>query len=547
MPNCITGSIEVYEPSPEMPWNKRRVQHLYNRMGMGASVADIDWALSLSPAEVIDTLVDEAVALPIPDETVFDWIHAPIYDNGINNGRLFDLRRQFFTGLIENGLKYKMVLFWSNHFVIEHSSSVWFATWMYHYLYHLHDNALGDFLEMTKATGLTAAMLRYLSGDKNIASAPNENYARELLELFTMGPGENGDNYTQTDIEEIAKLLTGWEVGRLHNLNGDGTAEPPFAVYPHDRFLSVPQHDWTTKVIMGQTRTPTEQSQDEAYQAYQWLHHQVLFKERDHEIAKFICQKIYRFFINEEVNEDIVQELATTFRTGDWQIAPVLKQLFKSQHFFDAKTIGGNIKSPIEYLCGFIKQSDLEYEVDWFGINVPIPDGGSESYNYWRNTSHRLWLLTQALGQHLLAPVNVAGWPGDKAWITESTLTLRWGYLKGLLTTVSTPEAWFNTANTRAKYRQLAKDLTTSFIERSEDLTVADMNNPAVIAAAIAEHFVIVDLSAGTLDCATMCFKSRYPENYYQDGSWNLDFPDVPYQFIDLMVFLLQLPEYQLN
>lgn len=542
MANCIEGSAEVYQASFEKPWNKRRIQHLYNRMGTGASRTDIEWALTLTPAQVVDTLIDEAINSAIPTEDQYPLVTNHVYGfpSAGNNG---DMYFNFLRDLVENPLRYKLVLFWSGHFVTENKISETRSSYLHYYLTNLHLNAFGDFKEMTKSIGLTPVMLSYLNGNRNYRNAPNENYARELLELFTMGPG----NYTQNDIEEIARLLTGWrtewnpyyisyddEGNEIHTTNNNFISEF------NQRILSENLHDWGTKEIMGKTRTPSEETQDEAYQEYLWLHDEVIFSEENADIiARFICGKLYQFYVYDEIDETFVESLAITFKNSNWQIEPVLRQLFKSEHFFDDKTIGGNIKSPLEYMLGFLRKAGLVYNEDYFRgpETTPHPTIPDVTISYFQYQLHRVFHDCTDIGQTLLAPPNVAGWEGGKAWITENTLVKRWDKLDGKIDFFKNVPL----ASTQVKFQQLVKDLTEDFTGNP------NITDPAVVTEAIARHFIIADLSFSTLEAATGVFKSIVPQNYFDDGTWSLDFHTIPRQFIDLMIFLIKLPEYQLN
>jgi uncharacterized protein (DUF1800 family) len=246
-------------------------------------------------------------------------------------------------------------------------------------------------------------MLIYLNGVQNTRINPNENYARELFELFTLGR-DNG--YTQADIEDAARALTGW--------NGFTSACAPIG---YVSFL----HDPGSKTIFGQTGNWD----------YDGLH-EVLFTQRAQEIATYICGKIYRHFVHPLAPDEIVAQLAQTLIDNDWELLPVFRQLFRSAHFFDNEVIGVRIKSPLELLLGSYQELDLPYNQDL--VNAMI-FGGFQ------------------LGQGLFNPVDVAGWPGDRTWINTATITGRWEYMDFILFTAF--------QNVPDLLRQLAQWLTT--------------------------------------------------------------------------------------
>ncbi|MEM6336780.1 MAG: DUF1800 family protein, partial [Bacteroidota bacterium] len=230
--------------------------------------------------------------------------------------------------------------------------------------------------------GIQPAMLLYLDGFLNQASSPNENYARELLELFTTGIiGPDGSpNYTETDIEELARALTGWIV-RWRELQVDFL---PFF------------HDGGQKTILGRTGNF---GYDDVID--------LIFEERPTAIAHFVSAKIYREFVQAEPDSAIVEQLATTVLTSDFDVASVVRQLLSSEHFFDLGLRGAQIKNPIEFAYGLPLESPLYEDPEYLYI---------------------LYFLAADLGQFVLQPPNVAGWEGGRTWITTSTLAKRWDY-----------------------------------------------------------------------------------------------------------------------
>ena len=275
----------------------------------------------------------------------------------------------------ENG----MTLFWHNHFVTQYDD-YFVAMHAYRYLKLLRQFALGNLKDFVHAVGTDPAMLNYLNGDVNRNLEPNENYARELLELFTMSPKDkNGvDNYTQTDIEEIARALTGWIIDYIAHQ----------AVFIQSRF------DGGEKTFLGRTGAF---GYDDVID--------IIFEERGAQTAYFICRKLYSEFVYAVPDTAIVEELADELIANEYEITPVLTKLLKSAHFFDAQVIGAHIKSPVDLLAGF--PNDLAVEPDAEAINF-------------------LKVVSGFLEQNLLNPPNVAGWPGYRSWISTTSLPIRW-------------------------------------------------------------------------------------------------------------------------
>lgn len=264
----------------------------------------------------------------------------------------------------ENALLEKMNLFWHGHFACESKLS--------HYNVTQHNtirkHALGNFRDLLLAIAKDPAMILYLNNQQNKKWQPNENFARELMELFTLGIG----NYTEKDVKESARAFTGWTT----NIKGE--------------FIFKSQwHDFDTKTFMGKTGNFNGEDIID------------IILERK-ETARFVCRKIYRYFVNTHIEEDKVDLLSHVFYDSNYDISETMKVLFTSDWFYDAKNIGTKIKSPAELLGGLIRTLGLTFE-----------------------DRQSLIFGQKALGQVLLHPPNVAGWPGGKAWIDNNTLMLR--------------------------------------------------------------------------------------------------------------------------
>jgi uncharacterized protein (DUF1800 family) len=261
-------------------------------------------------------------------------------------------------------LREKMALFWHGHF----------ATKTINILYNqallniIREHALGNFRDLLFNVSKSASMIQFLNNNQNKKGHPNENFARELMELFTVGRG----NYTETDIKESARAFTGWGA----NLQGDFEFRPR-------------QHDGGVKTFFGKTGNFTGEDILE-----------ILLSQR--QTAKFIAEKIYRFYVNDKINVEIVNELASGFFESGYDIRTLMISIFTSPWFYDTKNIGTQIKSPVVWLVGMRRQLPMEIE----------------------NPLVQL-VLERLLGQVLFAPPNVAGWPGGKHWIDSSSLMLR--------------------------------------------------------------------------------------------------------------------------
>ena len=480
--SCNTSSLAIYVPSNDKPWNAYRVNHLFRRIGFGVNLTGLNLALTYVPDEYIELLISQAENLNVTSEP--SWANMT-YSDYINNGLDFDeetqnnqyeLKIQALSDLLNDGLRGRLTLFWHNHFVTE-LSSYYCSNYMYHYYALLQTYALGNFKDFVKEVGLNEAMLMYLNGFENTKEDPNENYARELYELFTLGV-DNG--YTQSDIVETSKALTGY-----NHING----------FCDDVIFGTSTFDDGDKTIFGRTGN--------------WGYDDVidiLFEEKAPLIANFICTKLYKYFVSPVLNQSIIDDLASTF-VVDFNIANVLRRIFKSEHFFDDEAIGTIIKSPYDLTHNYIKNTGFTFN--------PEDRGAIFYYN-------------QLAGQELFEPVDVAGWQGDKDWINSSTLGGRWTGMQNFI--------WYTWNNYREQLREFALD------------TSNDSNDPSFITKSIIDRFVPKELhTLADYDIATDIFKAEIPQNYYDDGSWNLNWDQAPYQVVLLLLHLTKIPEFQLK
>lgn len=476
---CETGGIDLYIPSVDNPWDEAKVKHLYRRMGFAASQTTIEAALDLDPEELIDSLIDEAVAMPLTEEPTWAFWNFEDYDDPtmeIPEQQQF-LYKQFMLDMINNGFRDKMTLFWSNHFVTE--LQVYDCpSYMWQYYTLLQQNGLGNFKTFVEEVGITPAMLVYLNGFENTSAEPNENFGRELYELFTLGE-DNG--YTQNDIVETARALSGYV--------GITTACDAIT------FVDA-QHDNNDKTIFGQTGN--------------WGYQDViniLFEQRADEIAEHICTKLYRFFVSHEVDDSIISALKITFIDNNFEIDPVLRQLFKSEHFFDADIIGVQVKSPMDLAISFMKETE-------FALNDEVLEG--------------IAYLSSLLGQVLFNPVDVAGWQGNHDWIDATTLTGRWLTIEFYIFGI---------------YESYPEQLQALAIEIG-----GDSIDPTYITTQIVDYFIPNGLQ--TVDAyldATEVFKWEVPQNYFDQELWSLSWDTVPAQMSVLLAHISKMPEFQLH
>lgn len=386
-PLSIQAGLEPYAS----PLTIEQARHLLRRTGMGANPTEASNLVGTTGVDAVAEMVARATntnELPFPEPPV--WADTPPPASGssqaeidafvANNAMwLTEYLGEMMEWFYKGGLRERTLLMWHNHFVTEIDVYI-LATLAYRYVDMLRRHSMGNFKDFVHEVGLSPAMLWYLNGNTNEKAAPNENYGRELLELFTMGPKDrlDNDNYTQSDIEEIARALTGW-------VND----------YPNNATVFVEsRHDEGEKTFFGRTGT---YGYDDVID--------IIFEERPAEIAYFICAKIYRTFVYDIPSDEIVQGLAGIFLSNNFEIAPVIQALLQSAHFFDEQVIGAKIKSPVEMITGTMLENDFTPSLETLQL---LPRG------------------TDIIDQTLLSPPNVAGWPGHRFWVSTTTLPLRW-------------------------------------------------------------------------------------------------------------------------
>ncbi|MFM1875781.1 MAG: hypothetical protein RL266_1518 [Bacteroidota bacterium] len=479
-PACDLDGVTTYVPSMAKPWDERRVKHLYRRMGFGVNNAGIQAALAMDPATLVDVLVDQAVNLPpTPAPSWGNWDLTDYANIGVEGPeQVTAWYGQFVTDMINNGLRDKLTLFWSNHFVTE-LDVYQCPSYMFQYYNLLQTYGTGNFKDFVHAIGTCNAMIVYLNSYENTSVSPNENYARELYELFTLG--EN-NGYTQTDIVETAKALTGF--------NGFTEFCAPITFNPGS-------HSNDNKTIFGQTGN--------------WGYDDViniLFAQRQTQVAQFICTKIYKYFVSPVPDQLLIDELANTFLSSNYEIAPVLKQMFKSDHFFDEDVIGVKIKSPMEMMVTFIVESNFGY--DEAVINGTQYYGG-------------------VLGQQIFNPTDVAGWQGNHEWVNSSTLTGRWLIIDYF--------CQYAFQQDPEQFRAFAIDLVGGVT-----------NDPDLVSQKIIDYFLPRGLqTTAEYQQAYAVFRDVYPSNYYTLNLWNMNVEFAHYQVLLLLLHLSHIPEFQLT
>jgi len=403
-------------------WDTSAVVHLLKRTMFGASKSDVDYFKNKTMQEAVDELL-QPLPLPSPPLKDYDTVDgASPADSNIAPGTtwVYDLnmdiplqypRRQSFqrwwVGLIinqERNIREKMNLFWHNHFATN-NNEVGIPGFVYKHHTMLRKNCLGNFKSLIKPVTTDPAMLIYLNGYLNVGHSPDENYARELQELFTIGK-ESSPNYDEEDVRQAARVLTGWQWDKTTNSSH-------FNRWLHDPGDKQFSSFYNNTKITGEISNGEKELDD--------LIEMIFSKQK--EVARFITGKIYRYFcyyhIDESTQNNIIEPLADIFINNNWEIRPVLSALFKSDHFYSIKKRGNQVKSPVELVAGMCRE---------FNIKFPDTYAFKDAYNMWEH----IFLAARSMGQELGAQPNVAGWPAyyqtpgyNRLWINSDTITKR--------------------------------------------------------------------------------------------------------------------------
>lgn len=360
--------------------NWQRVQHLYARAGFGPSLRQWQQDQDRPIEQAIDQLfADSEEYFPIAVDNLAEISMSQMT-------RMQNLSPEEKKALKEQGrksqkelnsawinrmafssaqLREKMTLFWHDHFatrlplqykLIQQQNNL------------IRQHALGSFGDLLRAVSKDAAMLRYLNNQQNRKDSPNENFAREVMELFTLGRG----HYSEQDIKEAARAFTGW----TSRLNGEFIFRRAW-------------HDQGEKSVLGQTGN---------FDGDDIL--DILLTNP--QTARYLTRKLYQYFIHPEVDEVMVESWSQLFYESDYDISALLRSMFSSEHFYASRNVGIRIKSPVEYLVSLMRR---------LGLNFPDKDA--------------VIFLQKAMGQMLFSPPNVAGWPDGRAWIDSSSIMLR--------------------------------------------------------------------------------------------------------------------------
>ncbi len=364
--------------------NQLKNQHLWWRAGFGPPASQVKLLSRQKPEALFHSILKASEKKPenfdVADPELKEMVSQPMLPGkmqGLRPEEKQKLRKQSVQDISKLNIRWldemtnseaqlleKMSLFWHGHFASKTVNIIYDQA----LLNVIRENALGNFRDLLMNVSKTASMIQFLNNNQNKKGHPNENFARELMELFTIGRG----HYSETDVKESARAFTGW----------GATPQGGYDFRPR-------QHDDGVKTFLGKTGNLSGEDII-----------QILLDQK--QTAVFITKKIYRFFVNEMVDEEKVNVLAIQFFNSGYDIRALMTSIFTATWFYEEKNIGTQIKSPVLWLVGMRRQLPME-------IQNPLVQ----------------LVLERLLGQVLFSPPNVAGWPGGKHWIDSSSLMMR--------------------------------------------------------------------------------------------------------------------------
>lgn len=389
--------LATYQPTPSDPFDAVKAAHLLNRAGFGGTPAEIDHVRSIGPVAAVDELLDfpdapaeEQSETDLPNFSAIDGIPKDFRElqrqiiaakteadkkqlrmqfNAANQDVIMATMQWWMQRMVtgEHPLQEKLTFFWHGHFTTS-AKDEHMATLMWRQNELLRQSAAGNFGKLVHAISRDPAMLDYLNNTQNVKAHPNENYARELMELFTLGIG----NYTEDDVKQGARAFTGW------SHDGEQYLFRPF------------QHDMGVKTFLGFTGNLNG---DDVVN--------IILRHRA--CAPFISSEIYRYFVSDDIDPAMAQALGSVLRENHYELRPLLRTMLTSQAFYSPSAIGAQIKSPVQLVVGTIRL-----------LGVPMPQQNAI-----------VGTLTQ-MGQVPLMPPNVRGWLGGRNWINTSTVFVRY-------------------------------------------------------------------------------------------------------------------------
>jgi len=531
------------------PWGDTQLRHLLRRSMFGVPPAQFATAKALGGMNaVVDKLLaaSDTTKVPLPPEPnayMHDYLIPSRTDQTVNmnHQRLDSMREQqlinwWFDLMVQEDLsiREKMTLFWTNHFVTGYQA-VQATGFMYTYLNTCRANALGNFKTFAQTIAQDPAMIVYLNSNQNYVigktSHINENFARELMELFTLGILDphsgtthyNQPNYTEADIQNSARALTGWQPSIYYMSGSVTTPTAPFIGVLWDGTGNTKAwHDTGTKTFLSQTGN---------FGLSDIIN--IIFEQgtpAGYTPAFFICQELYQNFVYNTLNLSadqlsVIDAMARLMVQNNFDITPVMRALLSSAHFYDVNVIGAQLKSPAEYMGSLVREFALTYPA--FETSDPLKTGvDGTGVDIYADPNPTLSLITSGImgasqGQQLLDPPNVKGWPGGHNWVSTGTFQQRENYSYAIIAP----------AVTIKNYPGFSPDLYAGQIPNDTTLTDTALSQ-ALEDTSLA--FTLGPIEGGAAKAAISAL--------YQDPNYKYDPADIR----TFAQYLTGLPEFQL-
>jgi uncharacterized protein (DUF1800 family) len=546
----VTSGLKPYTGT----WSTSEALHLLRRTGFGFKKTDVDILLNLSMNQAVDLVltIDSTPPTPPvnhynnekPDENGLpygaDWTNNAFATNDIGsdtNGNRTSGLSSWSLGLAFNQditIREKMVLFWY-HFIpvdfefVKQSSNEFSNTnsarICYKYMKMFRDNATGNYKSLIRNMATQPAMMFYLNNQANTKSAPDENFAREVMELFTLGK-EEGSQYGEPDVIQAAKVLTGW---RVQNLNTTNEATN-FVVNVHETSSKRFSAFFNNTVIPNTGAGELD------------LFIDMIFS-KSKVVSEYICRRLYRFFvyydIDANIEANVIVPLAQHFVANNWNILPVLDKLFKSEHFFDMANRGVYIKSPLDVIVGTMRTFNINY-------NVADATNYEAQYDLWNTFNYAMYDMQQAMG----SIPNVAGWQAfyqkpsfHEYWINSNSIQRRYGLIEYLFYGFDIEK---NGYSTRMEVDVIA------FVKQFPNAICED---PNLLVNECIKYLVPIDFSLTAKNAIkTQTLLTGQDADYYWSGAWRSyinDPTDMNLQIVktrvrSLLLTIVEFAEYQL-
>lgn len=516
-------------------WGEKQKIHLLRRTMFGVKPGNLTSLNGLTMSQAVDLIVNANPAAPAPPVNYYEsiyadptgialgatWVNAPYGDGTVNYYRYLSTRAWWMKNILNQSMSIqeKMLMFWHNHFVCE-ENVVGDSRLQYKYLALLRTHCLGNFKTFVKEVTKDPMMLFYLNGHYNIKNSPDENYARELQELFTLGKGAN--LWTEDDVKAAAKVITGF---RADTVNLTYVFDPT----KHETANKVFSAFYNNYTIVGQAGAAGENELDDLLN--------MIFNQSQ-TVAKHLCRKLYRYFmyydIDANIESTIIDGLATTLINSNWDIKPVLLQLFKSDHFYDTLSMDCQISNPIDYYLGMSRA---------LAISIPPALGIVDE----TKGHYVLAYLAEIVGMDPGSPPSVSGWPAyyqtpqyHQMWINSDTLPKRMKYT----------DAFFTNGGIYVSGTFSIKCDVLAFAQ-----TLSNPSDPDVLVVDCVKYLLGIGLSQSMRDIYKMILTNNQANAYwtqawtdYINNPGNVGFQNIVKSRLQLMLTkLLQLAEHHLS